>query len=346
MVDYYFPGFREKIDSCFLEDMYKQDTLITGYLVSKAFHKEYASLWKKDFKGARSHYDSYGLKLFGDCGAFSYVDEKVPPVTVEEVIDFHNEIDVDYGASLDHVITDYDTGYDYFFSGLSSPQEYKDRQEITIENGSKFLKECKAQGVRFLPIGSVQGWSPKSYKECILAFKKMGYKKIAIGGIARLPKQKLRGLLAAVKEVIGDTEIHLFGVTQPKVIVDSNLPNVTSVDGMAPFFNSVMRGLYLKTSRDIRQCVPIDDLNNLDSMVEAINNQDFDKVEMLADPNTTYNMKRIFKELKDGYWNKCDCVVCKTQKTKMAIHYTMSSRLRAFHNIQVIAREITNIKYQ
>ena len=44
------------------------------------------------------------LPVIGDCGAFTYVREKTPPYTVDEVIDFYNECRFDYGISVDHVI--------------------------------------------------------------------------------------------------------------------------------------------------------------------------------------------------------------------------------------------------
>src|SRR5689334_9031850 len=42
------------------------------------------------------------LATMGDCGAFSYVREDVPPYTVDEVIDFYDEAGFDYGISVDH----------------------------------------------------------------------------------------------------------------------------------------------------------------------------------------------------------------------------------------------------
>ena len=32
-----------------------------------------------------------GMEVIGDCGAFTYVKEKVPPVTIEEVIQFYQD---------------------------------------------------------------------------------------------------------------------------------------------------------------------------------------------------------------------------------------------------------------
>jgi hypothetical protein len=350
MIEFFFPSFRTKtskkapIPSSTMEQVFDGDNPITGYLISRAYFDEFKSLWKSDFVKSREHYKRHNLKLFGDCGAFSYVDEKVPPISVEDVIDFYNQIGVNYGASLDHVVPDYDAGYDYFFSGLSSPQDYKDRQEITIENGSKFLKECKAQDVDFLPIGSIQGWSPNSYKECILAFKKMGYKKIAIGGIAVLKRPDLKEVLATIKEVIGDTEIHLFGITQPKLIKDANLPNVTSVDGMGPYFGSIIRGEYFVDSIIRPKCIPVDDMTKASQIGEILKSGNRLDIEKICDPNTNFDLRRVLKFLKTDYWDSCTCKVCETLSWKMSLHHNDISPLRGYHNMWVIANEFKQIE--
>ena len=49
-----------------------------------------------------------GLVTMGDCGAFSYIRDDVPPYTPDEVIDFYEECGFDLGISIDHVIFGYD----------------------------------------------------------------------------------------------------------------------------------------------------------------------------------------------------------------------------------------------
>ena len=44
------------------------------------------------------------LATMGDCGAFSYISEEVPPYSPDEVIDFYAECGFDLGVSVDHVI--------------------------------------------------------------------------------------------------------------------------------------------------------------------------------------------------------------------------------------------------
>lgn len=350
MVDFYFPGngYRTKAGGAGgikIDQMFGRENTITGFLISKGHDEErkYASHWQRDMKSARDHYDSHGLKLFGDCGAFSFINEDVPPTTVSEVIDFYNQIDVDLGASLDHIVPDYDSEYDYFFGGISAPQNYLDRMGITIENGSKFLEECKRQGVRFEPIGAVQGWSPKSYIECIKSFQKMGYKKIAVGGIAKLSKPSIKQLLSSIKEIIGETEIHLFGITQPKLVREIGLPNITSVDGMGPFMGGVVRGEYFKTSTERYKCFPVSSIT--DEVCDLIENRQFDRVIDFADPDTNFNLDRSVEGLKTEYWKSCSCVVCSDLGVKVSLHHSDTAVHRAFHNVYVVAKEFKNMEY-
>jgi hypothetical protein len=337
VIDFYFPGFRQKAGGLRIDQMYGRSSLIAGFLISKAYFDEYSAHWKGDLERARKHYDSLDLKLFGDSGAFSFIEEATPPISVKDVIDFYNQIDADLGASLDHVIPDYDASYDYFFGGISAPQKYLDRMEITLENGSVFLRECEAQGVRFTPIGSIQGWSPKSYIECIKAFQKMGYKKVALGGIAKLSKPSLKQLLTEVKEVIGDTEIHLFGITQPQLVRDVGLPNITSVDGMGPYMGGVIRGEYFKTSTERYKCFPVATLS--DEVCNLIEANEYEKVRAFSDPNTNFNVDQTIKGLGARYWESCDCVVCSSLGVKSAIHHSDTGRHHGFHNVYVVAKE-------
>src|SRR5262245_18391741 len=52
------------------------------------------------------------LPVIGDCGAFTYVREKMPPYTVDEVMNFYGECRFDYGISVDHVILSFDRKLD------------------------------------------------------------------------------------------------------------------------------------------------------------------------------------------------------------------------------------------
>src|SRR2546425_7818203 len=53
----------------------------------------------------RTRASSWGaLPIMGDCGAFTYVREEEPPVSVDNVLHFYADCDFDFGISVDHVI--------------------------------------------------------------------------------------------------------------------------------------------------------------------------------------------------------------------------------------------------
>ena len=104
----------------------------------------------------------------GDCGAFSYVKERVPPVTTTEVIDFYETCGFDYGISVDHVILGYDSKAGAVLPGFADAfAEWRERQKITLELASDFFNETRARGARLVPYGVAQGWSPESYAESV-----------------------------------------------------------------------------------------------------------------------------------------------------------------------------------
>jgi len=79
------------------------------------------------------------MKVMGDCGAFTYVKEEEPPVTVEEVARFYQDAGFDYGASIDHVILEYNPSWDHNLPGIETvPEKCLKRQDITIELARAF----------------------------------------------------------------------------------------------------------------------------------------------------------------------------------------------------------------
>jgi hypothetical protein len=42
--------------------------------------------------------------IMGDCGAFGYITEEVPPYQTDEILDYYQRLDFDFGVSIDHLI--------------------------------------------------------------------------------------------------------------------------------------------------------------------------------------------------------------------------------------------------
>jgi hypothetical protein len=169
------------------------------------------------------------LKTMGDCGAFSYITEDVPPVTVEEVVQFYDECDFDFGVSVDHVILAYQP------NEIEGSPEWRRRQEITLELAKDFLRRHKKERSRFCPIGVAQGWSPASYAHSVCVLQKMGYRWIGLGGMVPLKTNEIVDCLRAVAKVRhSETRFHLFGVTRCDQVQRFADFGVASFDSTSP----------------------------------------------------------------------------------------------------------------
>ncbi|KIG17591.1 archaeosine tRNA-ribosyltransferase [Enhygromyxa salina] len=173
------------------------------------------------------------LRFMGDCGAFTYVKDEVPPYTVDEVIDFYVRGKFDLGVSVDHIILSYDPDWDAF-GNASVPPEVLERQRITFELAREFIKKAKKAG-GFTPLGVAQGWSPSSYAHAVKQLQKMGYKYIAIGGVVPLKTHKLIHVLDQINAIRNrGVKLHLLGVTRLEKIADFRSYGVASFDSTSP----------------------------------------------------------------------------------------------------------------
>lgn len=175
----------------------------------------------------------YRLEVMGDCGAFTYVKEKEPPYTVDEVIGFYTDCRFDYGLSVDHVILAYQPEWDA--KGAKPPAEILERQEITLELAKQFWARCRGKKQGFTPIGVAQGWSPKSYARAVKELQAMGYTYIALGGMVPLKSAEILASLTEIEEVRRPkTQLHLLGVTRLDHMNPFASLGVASFDSTSP----------------------------------------------------------------------------------------------------------------
>jgi hypothetical protein len=183
---------------------------------------------------------SRGLVTMGDCGAFSYVREKKPPYSVHEVIDFYEQCGFDLGVSVDHVILNFDESLDHAFPGMDVvDRESIQRQEITLQLAQEFKQQHKIRKCRFEPVGVAQGWSPKSYAKAVRQLQRMGYRRIALGGMVPLKTLDILAVLKGVSAVRRpDVQLHLLGVTRTEHVEAFDGYGVTSFDTTSPFLRA------------------------------------------------------------------------------------------------------------
>jgi hypothetical protein len=269
-VRFFFPDSQDQIDPAFdftteersifrvrqRDDRYAHEALRTppfdGVLVSKTIVDGLPGAAGKYSIAQRNRLYRTGIRDFfrlddapgprlatmGDCGAFTYVRDDEPPYSPDEVIDFYDDCGFDLGISVDHVILGYDPAAD---RDRSHPQreEWRKRQKLTLQLAKEFLARCRARSVSFEPMGVAQGWSPASYADAVVRLQKMGYRRIALGGMVPLKTHEVLASLRAISDIREpDTEFHLLGVTRCENVDAFAACGVTSFDSTSAFRQS------------------------------------------------------------------------------------------------------------
>jgi hypothetical protein len=170
--------------------------------------------------------------IMGDCGAFGYINEDVPPYTTEEVLEYYTRLDFDFGVSLDHLIV------------TATEATKKARYDLTIENAAAFLKQHRKAKLPWTPMGAVQGWDPKSYAAAAKKYVAMGYDYIGLGGLVRSSTPDIIEILRAVHDVVpASVRMHLFGLARLNGLAVFTRLGVTSVDSA-----SFLRQAWMRTT--------------------------------------------------------------------------------------------------
>lgn len=182
------------------------------------------------------------LEVMGDCGAFSYINEKEPPLpfySVDNISQIYEKLGFDYGVSVDHMVVDYFFVKDKLSGRRKKqflPKEEQDmRIEITLRNARNFLKLHNKNDYTFTPIGVAQGYDLDSYKYSVCALLEIGYEYIGIGGLVQYKSEFILNILKECQPLTKDIKLHLFGVLRPKYLEDFKRLGVTSFDS-ASFF--------------------------------------------------------------------------------------------------------------
>ena len=214
--------------------------IVGGYNV-KGFYSESQSLRFK-LEGARKFLRFEEKQypnsvIWGDCGAFTYANEEMPPYSVDEIVEYYSDGKFTHGCSPDHIIFDFvDTEFDITFDD----QEVKRRQQITLENAAEFIEKAnKRIGNHFTPVGVIHGWTPKTMAEAAEKLIKMGYKYVALGGMVPLKADQIKSALNAVRSVIPkETEVHILGFAKADQVHEFIGNGLTSIDTTSPLLRA------------------------------------------------------------------------------------------------------------
>jgi len=193
-----------------------------------------------------------GLKIFGDCGAFSYKDEEKPSFTPEEAARLYHELGFDVGASVDHMVIAEKVISNEKGKEIKVPltkKEQQERVEITITNADIFMNEVKKNNYYFIPMGTIQALTPKDYADKFMQYVEMGYEYIALGSLVpKSDKEILKVILAVGEKYNGLSKskrdrikIHLFGVLRPKLYKYYKHNGISSFDSASYFRKAWLR---------------------------------------------------------------------------------------------------------
>jgi len=180
---------------------------------------------------------------FGDCGAFSYVNERTPTITTEQAVSLYQIYGFDFGASVDHIpVSEITVGEKK--RTLYLPEQYE-RVRLTSANAAKFLELHKQRRCTFTPVGVIQGVTPLGYGRQLLEYAEMGYEHIGVGGLVPRSDAELVEILRALKKARAELKIkpwiHLFGIFRPKIQTQIREASVTSFDSATYFRKAWLR---------------------------------------------------------------------------------------------------------
>ena len=214
--------------------------IVGGHVKTGKYNESQAMRFRREGarKFLRFEEDDYpNSVMWGDCGAFAYVEEHEPPYSVDEIVDFYADGQFTHGCSVDHIIFEYqDTEFDFAFDDA----EVKRRQEITLSNAAEFITKSRDRiGNHFTPVGVVHGWSPKTMAEAAAELVKMGYDYLALGGMVPLKAEQIMGALKAVRAAIpDDVQVHILGFAKADEVQNFIGKGLDSVDTTSPLLRA------------------------------------------------------------------------------------------------------------
>lgn len=306
--------------------------------------------------------------IMGDCGAFGYINEKQPPYTTDEILDYYSRLDFDFGVSIDHLIVS------------ATEAEKKHRYDLTIENAAEFLKQHRKAKLPWTPIGAVQGWDPASYAAAARKYVAMGYRYIGLGGLVRTSTREVLELLREVHTVVpAHVKIHLFGLARLSSMRAFADLGVSSVDSA-----SLLRRAWMGTGQNylamdgrfytairipeagksFRAKRMVSEGRASEGRVERLEARclqamvDFDEGRMpvakvldiledydrLITPDRPPTRELLRDTLEAAPWKSCSCDICRRDGIQVVIFRGNNrNRRRGFHNTYVFYRLLQRV---
>ena len=295
-----------------------------------------------------------GYPLFGDCGAFGYINEEKPPFDPLETLDFYERMQYDLACTVDHLIVK-----------ATEDQRYE-RLELTLRNAEIMMNKWSSGNYSFELIGVAQGWNPESYRDSVKELLDMNFKYIALGGLVRSNTPEIIRVLKTCYPLWKDKgiKVHVFGVARWNIFPFYLKYGVTSFD------NAYHRKAWVSGKNNyelngegytaIR--IPLTDPRGKkripeeqrvfdvlksyvegnarpEDVIDALKNYENKLVELGIEKSHRFERlkgleKSYLKTLRERPWKKCGCPICKKFGVHVCVFRTNERNMRrGFHNL-------------
>jgi hypothetical protein len=180
---------------------------------------------------------------FGDCGAFSYVNQDLPTISVEQAVSLYDLYEFDYGASVDHIpVAEIDQ------DGKKvklTEAERKGRIRLTRRNAETFFSKHREHGADFVPVGIIQGLDANDYARQVADYIDIGYTHVALGGLVPRGDAEVRQIVQKLSDRVRQLPkppwIHLLGIYRPALRQDFRRCGINSFDSASYFRKAWLR---------------------------------------------------------------------------------------------------------
>lgn len=263
-----------------------------------------------DNRWALKRFNSKPKKLIIDCGSVFYVRQRKRPM-VKDIFELQRSFIEESEQGCDITLVHFD---EPMLNKKTLSERYQ-AMERTLFNAYEYLQLVRQSELdkSINCMGVIQGYDRESIRYSAFELKRIGYSKFGIGSLLAKGHNKQVELIQYAIEVVGASNLHVFGVTgitQMSAMIDMG---VKSIDSSRPtmaaaffqvFYSNPFRTYYLSDSR--------------------------------AKPTAD---NRISNPL------PCDCPVCLNQKSEILIPSPREyMRLRSIHNYYHLVRALENMK--
>lgn len=316
---------------------------------------------------------------FGDCGAFSYVREPEPTISVKQAVALYQLHNFDFGASVDHIPIPVALGPRG--KRTFTREQQLARVKLTRKNAGDFLAEHSSTGSTFIPVGVIQGLDAASYAKQVPQYLEMGYDYVAIGGLVPRSDDEIREIVTEVMKKVpkrGAVGVHLLGIYRPKLQGLFRELAITSFDSASYFRKSWMRADQNYLSADGRwfaalRIPPTSDPRTLSRLLESGKSEraikrlekkaidalhdfaedeatiddvldalcEYDKLLPRADMLKRSMLDRYRQTLEDRPWEQCGCHMCKDIGIDILVFRGLNrNKRRGAHNTLMLYRGV------